>query len=127
MLSIDTQKTMAQFTERLKEELVAEELCRQANMTDVDTIDDLVELYRPRSQGDMSDSSGRDGTSLVPLADDTLAQGAQDLAGGCANLRCSRVSARTHLEVRERRRRSVYVGTGSLRCQPAGDQRAYSM
>ena len=62
---------MAQFTERLKEELAAEELCRQANMTDVDTIDDLVELYRPRSQGDMSDSSGRDSTSLVPLADDS--------------------------------------------------------
>ena len=67
MLNIDTQETMAQFTERLKEELAAEELCRQANMMDVDTIDDLVELYRPRSQGDMSDSSGRDGTSLVPL------------------------------------------------------------
>ena len=67
MLNIDTQETMAQFTERLKEELAAEELCRQANMTEVDTIDDLVELYRPRSQGDMSDSSGsgRDGTSLV--------------------------------------------------------------
>ena len=73
MLNIDTQETMAQFTERLKEELAAEELCRQANITDVDTIDDLVELYRPRSQGDMSDSSGRDGTSLVPLADDTSA------------------------------------------------------
>ena len=72
MLNIDTQETMAQFTERLKEELAAEELCRQANMTDVDTIDDLVELYRPRSQGDMSDSSGRDSTSLVPLADDSV-------------------------------------------------------
>ena len=73
IVNIDTQETMAQFTERLKEELAAEELCRQANMTDVDTIDDLVELYRPRSQGDMSDSSGRDGSSLVPLADDTNA------------------------------------------------------
>ena len=72
MLNIDTQETMAQFTERLKEELAAEELCRQANMTDVDTIDDLVELYRPRSQGDMSDLIWTgDGTSLVPLADDT--------------------------------------------------------
>ena len=64
---------MAQFTERLKEELAAEELCRQANMTDVDTIDDLVELYRPRSQGDMSDSSGRDGTSLYPWTTTTEA------------------------------------------------------
>ena len=47
---------------------------------------------------------------------------AQVITGGRASLRCSRVSGITHLEVRERRRSSVYMGTGSLRCQPAGDQ-----
>ena len=36
---------------------------------------------------------------------------AQVITGGRASLRCSRVSGITHLEARERRRRSVYVGT----------------